>query len=76
MRISYPELDNERLEGLASANKATEAAVKRAGFDLRIMKLEESEKKAKTEEEKQKYERIKKQSLGIYNKYNNSNFKN
>lgn len=51
------------------------AILKKAGFDHRMQRVEQALKSAPTAERAQQLKKVRDETLRIYNKYNNSNFK-
>ena len=72
--VDYTKLDSRAIEERAVYSRGEEVSIKKAGFQHRMDRVNESLKNASTQKEQDKFQKIKKQTLGLYNKYNSRNY--
>lgn len=73
--MDYSKLTQHDIEDIGRYGGSDEKRLKKAGFDLRVQRVEAAMKKASTSKEVKELQQIRKQSLDYYNKYNNSKHK-
>jgi len=67
--MDYSKLSQRDIELKAIHNKVDETRIKRAGFEHRMDRVNKAIKNAKTENDRNRFEKIKKDTLRLYNKY-------
>jgi len=73
--MDYSKRTQKEIEEIGARGGRDATALKKAGFEHRIDRVEEAIKNATSEARSQQLKKVRDQSLKIYNKYNNSNFK-
>lgn len=73
--IDYSKLSGREIEDRAIHSRNDEQAVKKAGYELRMDRVKEAQKNAKSDEEFERYKKVEKQTLEKYNKYHFTNLK-